>query len=74
MNDRRCSVTSGYGEVLVHDDVGKWLTRGVRCQYPEQVCICYARATHDAVRACIKRLRLQNRMASGCEIIRDQRS
>ena len=46
MDDRRGSVTSGSGEILVHDDVGKWLTRGalsVPRTGMHMLCTCDAR-------------------------------
>ena len=46
MDDRRGSVTSGSGEVVVHDDVGKWLTRGalsVPRTGMHMICTCDAR-------------------------------
>ncbi len=55
------SLTTRSGEVVVHDDVGKWRRRGA-LSVPKTVMHMYARATHGVVQPCVKRLRLQSRM------------
>ena len=55
------SLTTGSGEVVVHDDVGKGRGRGA-LSVSNTIMHMYARATHGAVQPCAKRLRLQSQM------------